>query len=153
MAAFVDANVAIYAAGGDHPYRIVSERVLDLSARSIGSCVSSAEVMQELLNVGLRRNDIARAVRLVTRFDAALHGNMASILREDVLAAASMNVPPRLQARDRLHLAVMARLEVTDMISADRAFDGVDGVRRLDPLLLDTWRNEVFPGPAARQRG
>jgi uncharacterized protein len=38
---------------------------------------------------------------------------------------------PRLSARDALHVAVMRRHEITEIVSFDRGFDAVNGIRRL----------------------
>lgn len=49
----------------------------------------------------------------------------------------------RLSARDLVHLAVMRRLGVKRIISADRGFDGVPGIERLDPARFGEWRDSV----------
>jgi predicted nucleic acid-binding protein len=51
---------------------------------------------------------------------------------------------PRLEARDLIHFAVMRRFGVTRIISADRGFDGVPGIERLDPKRLAEWRDSVI---------
>jgi predicted nucleic acid-binding protein len=39
-----------------------------------------------------------------------------------------------LGANDRLHLGTCASHEIDVVLTADRAFDGVDGIERVDPL-------------------
>ncbi|MFN0147668.1 MAG: type II toxin-antitoxin system VapC family toxin [Dehalococcoidia bacterium] len=143
MAAFVDTNIPTFAGGKPHPLREPCRRVL-ASALTSDVCVSSAEVLQELLNLYSRRGEPARASDAVADFDRILRGRIESVLRDDVLDAARMTGTPRLQARDRVHLAVMARLGITDIISTDSGFDTVPGVRRLDPMAFASWRDEVF---------
>ena len=144
MAALIDANVSIYAAGRPHAYREPSLQVLLLATQSPGSCWTTAEVLQEVYHTYSRRGERDRGRQLVTDLDIAVSGNVAAVLREDVLVAIESALPHSLQARDRVHLAVMARLGITGIISTDRAFDGLDRIRRLDPLRLADWRDEVF---------
>jgi predicted nucleic acid-binding protein len=66
------------------------------------------------------------------------------ILSKDVELAADFSISlPGREARDLIHLAVMHRLGVTQIISADRGFEGIDGIERLDPARLDQWRDSV----------
>jgi uncharacterized protein len=143
MAAFIDTNVPVFAGGKPHPLREPCRQVL-AAALAAAACVSSAEVLQELLNLFLRRGETSRARDAVVDFDRILRGRIEVVTREDVLAAAGMTGPPGLQARDRVHLAVMARLGITDIISTDRGFDAMPGIRRLDPLQFAAWRDQVF---------
>ena len=72
-------------------------------------------------------------------------GRQASpITRDLVMEAVALDVPSSLSGRDRLHLATMRRESVVAIISADRGFDLVPGIRRLDPLHFESWRGEVF---------
>jgi len=63
-----------------------------------------------------------------------------------VLRAASLAASPGLQARDRIHLAVMERLGISRIVSTDRAFDSARGVTRLDPAHFAAWKQTVFLG-------
>ena len=144
MAAFVDANIPIFASGTSHPLKAPCQAIIIALLTRPGTGVSSAEVLQELLHVYLRRGETARARTTVVEFDEVLDARLEPITREDVLRAATGSFPARLQARDRLHLAVMERLGISDIISTDTGFDGVPGFRRLDPMTFASWREEVF---------
>jgi uncharacterized protein len=51
---------------------------------------------------------------------------------EDVeRAKATLHGTPRLSARDALHVAIMRRFEIDEIMSFDTGFDGLPGVRRL----------------------
>jgi predicted nucleic acid-binding protein len=53
---------------------------------------------------------------------------------EDFLLATQLHSQyVALQARDSLHLAIMQRQGIFHIISADRHFDGIPGLIRLDP--------------------
>ena len=73
-----------------------------------------------------------------------MSGRTESIHGSDVEYAASLiEAYPGLQGRDLLHLAVMQRLRVTRIITADAAFDAVEGIERLDPARFEEWRDST----------
>ena len=73
-----------------------------------------------------------------------MEGRIEPLLAEDVLRAAGLAPDyPRLSARDLVHLALMERLGVERMASADAGFDGIAWLARLDPLTLDSWAHTV----------
>lgn len=144
---FVDANLTIYVTGRDHPLREPCLAVFRAIAASPAGCWSSAEVLQELLHVLLRRNETARAAELIGRFASVLGSRIVPLTADDVLWCVSREFPAGLQARDRIHLAVMNRLGITSIVTTDSAFDRQPGVTRLDPLHFPAWRDRVF-GPA-----
>ena len=141
---FVDANVPIYATGADAALAGPSIEILRASRFAPGLCVTDAETLQEILYVMLRRGLRDRGRETIAAFDAAMNGGIEPVLREDVLRAAAYDFPPALQARDRVHVAVMERLGVRRVISADAAYDAVPGIERLDPRTIATWRESVF---------
>ena len=141
---FVDTNIPIYAGGAEHDLRAPCIEVMQLIARHKASFVTDAEVLQEIAHryVALRRWASGRVV--FDGFATLMAGQTAAMLRRDVLsAAATIDTSPRLSARDLVHLAVMRRLGVTRIISADRGFDRVPEVERLDPARLEEWRASV----------
>ncbi len=140
---FIDANVVLYAAGAAHRYKAPCEAVLAVVAREPSPCFTSTEVLQEVLNVYIRRGDRVRATAAIAAMRELLGPKIVSVLPGDVYAAAA-NQQPGLQARDLVHLATMARLGLTRIISTDRAFDGVAGIDRLDPARFAEWRDTVF---------
>ena len=73
-----------------------------------------------------------------------MSGRTESIHGSDVEYAASLiEAYTGLQGRDLLHLAVMQRLRVTRIITADAAFDAVEGIERLDPARFEEWRDST----------
>jgi len=146
-AVFIDSNVVVYAAGRDHPLRAPCIEILALAA-STNSFITSAEVLQEILNIYNRRGELSLGRLLLREFDAAFNARIEPVTREDVLRAAEFDLPPALQARDRVHLAVMERLGVTCIVSADSAYDAAPGIERLDPRTVASWRDSVFADEA-----
>ena len=63
-AVFIDTNVPIYAAGGDHPLKEQCARILRSVAEDPKPFVTDSEVLQELLHryLALRRWELGREV-------------------------------------------------------------------------------------------
>ena len=133
-ATFIDANVPIYAAGREHPYREPCIRVLAAVNDNPEAFVTDAEVFQEIMHHYLQteRRDAGQVV--VESFAAMMQGRVSPVTINDVLAAGHLAKEHRgLSSRDLLHLAVMHRLGVTRVITADTDFDRVPGIIRVDP--------------------
>jgi hypothetical protein len=145
--AFVDTNVIAYALGTPHRYREPCREVLVLAARQRHMFCSSAEVMQELLHIGVRRGDLAYAERGVETISSAC-GMLESVSSDDIVSAIRL-VSPGLEGRDLVHLAVMQRIGCNQIISTDRAFDAAPGITRLDPLDFESWRDRFIDTPPA----
>lgn len=138
---FLDTNVPLYAAGGDHPLKAPCSEALRLVLQYPASFVTSAEVLQEMLHRYLARRAWPAGAPVVRAFADLMEGRVADVTVADVRAAARMaDAAPTttLSSRDLLHLAVMRRLGVGYILSADRGFGQVTDVTRLDPLDLGT---------------
>jgi len=139
---FVDVNVPLYASGKEHPSRGPCQAIIR-SIATTSNAVTSAEMLQEVLHVCLRRGEALRAQAVLDDLVQVFAGRIEPLQARDVLAAASGG-SERLSSRDRIHLAVMQRLGVDRIISTDQSFDGLPEVTRLNPLTFDSWREEVF---------
>lgn len=141
----MDANIFVYATGDDERPKRACLSVIEFAEGRSGSFVTSAEVMQEVFNVALRRNQPGRVAQVLRLIVFAVADNVEPVYGSDVLVAAQLaSANSSLQARDLVHLAVMNRLGITAIVSSDRAFDRVQGIARLDPLVFDSWRSSVF---------
>jgi uncharacterized protein len=141
---FLDANVPIYATGGAHPLKDPCVGVLRLVARHPRSFLTDAEVLQELLHryLALRRWTAGREV--VREFASLMRGRVERLMDVDVLLAADLaGRGLGLSARDLIHWSVMSRAGVEAIVTADRGFDRVSEVRRLDPIALGEWWREA----------
>jgi hypothetical protein len=115
-----------------------------LIAENSEEFVTDAEVLQEIIHVYRARRDWPAGRLAFHRFASVIAGSIASILLEDAVNAARLaDTLTGLSARDLIHLAVMNRLGVTRIITADRAFDGVPGIERFDPARFAAWRESV----------
>ena len=144
-AAFIDTNVPIYAAGRAHPLKEPCAQLLILVAEHPYTFVTDAEVLQELLHryLALRLWPQGRAV--LRGFSTLMEDRIENVQASDVAYAAGLaDGYPELGGRDLLHAAVMQRLGVRRIISADRGFDRLREVERLDPAHLVNWRDSVL---------
>ncbi len=130
---FLDSNVFLYAIGGEGPHREFSRAVLAAVGQGRLDGVTSAEVLQEVLHVRSRRVNIKAATSSV-RAASGLVAEVLPVTHEDVLEACRLlDRHSALGARDALHAAVMKSSAVEVLVSVDRDFDGLPGIKRLDP--------------------
>jgi predicted nucleic acid-binding protein len=128
---FVDSNVPMYLVGPDHPHRTDARRLLDRLAAERERLVTDAEVFQELLH---RYMAISRLSVVQPAFDAlhAVVDHVFPIDETDVMHAKDLvGTHARLSARDAVHVAVMRRHGIDQVLTFDRGFDVVAGLRRL----------------------
>jgi uncharacterized protein len=130
---FLDANIFLYAIGGDGAHREPSRAVLEAVGQGKLDGITSSEVLQEILHVRSRRINVRDAASAV-RAAAGLVADVLPVTREDVLEACRLLVThSALGARDALHAAVMKNAGVHVLVSVDRDFDLVPSLKRLDP--------------------
>ncbi len=128
----IDTNVIIYAAGRAHPLREGAREVLDQVGEGTLQANIDAEVLQEILHVYYARRERTKG------FDAVddlllLFPNPFPIGREEIEAARDlMRAHSFLSARDAIHAAVVQVNELEGMITADRVFDRIKGLKRFD---------------------
>jgi predicted nucleic acid-binding protein len=128
---FVDANVPMYFVGADHPHKVDAQLLIGRLVRERRRLVTSSEVFQEILYrfiVTDRRDKIELAFETLR----GLVEDVLAVEAEDVFTAKDLlYAHPRLSARDALHVAVMRRNEIAQIVSFDRGFDAVSGIERL----------------------
>jgi predicted nucleic acid-binding protein len=136
--ALLDANVPMYAAGQEHPYKEPCVWVMTEVAEGRLAVAIDTEIVQEVLYRygAIQRWDIA-VTMATTLLDLA--PAIYPVLEADARLAIGLFArygPQGLPARDVLHVAVMHNNALTHIISTDAHFDRVEGVTRLDPLEL-----------------
>jgi predicted nucleic acid-binding protein len=128
---FLDANVPMYLVGRPHPHKADAQLVLERLAAERRRLVTSSEVFQEILHRYVstdRRHKIEQAFETLR----GLVDEVLAIKEADVFAAKDLlHAHPRLSARDALHTAVMRRRGITEILSFDRGFDALGGLKRL----------------------
>jgi predicted nucleic acid-binding protein len=130
---FVDTNVLMYAAGGDHPLQGPCREIIDrIGDRSIAA-TTSVEVVQEIvhryLSIGRAEGGLALAEQTMDLFGPVLPITHALMRRVPDLARHY----PVLSARDVIHVATCIHEGISEILSTDRGFDAVREVRRIAP--------------------
>lgn len=125
----IDSNIPMYLVGGAHPNRDRARELLEIAIGRRERLVSDVEAFQEILHryIAIDRRDAIRAAWKTLR---DLADEVFPVELEDIEGARRLVVSSRLTARDALHVAVMKRRGVSDILSFDRDFDGVPGIRR-----------------------
>jgi predicted nucleic acid-binding protein len=130
---FLDTNVFLYAAGGEHPQRSPCQDVLRRVARGEIAATTSSEVVQEILYVltrrGLRHEALQLARNILKMFPAMLEVGS----REMAVACDLLETRSALPPRDAVHAATMLTHQVTAIITADEHFEQVPKLRRVSP--------------------
>lgn len=135
MALFLDANVPMYASGGNHPLKQPAASIIRLVAANSGSFVTDAEVLQEILHRYRSQRLWARGRPIFDDFTQLMSGRIEAVTVDDVKAAADLGERyPDPDARDLIHMAFMMNRGISEVVSADHGFDGVTGIERLDLL-------------------
>lgn len=130
---FVDANILMYAAGGQHPLRRPCRIVVDaIGSRSL-EATTSVEVVQEIVHrylaIGRADGGLELAEETMDLFAPVLPITHALMRRVPDLARRY----PALSARDVIHVATCIHEGIAEIISTDRGFDVVSEVRRIPP--------------------
>ena len=143
-AVFIDANVPIYAAGREHSYKEPCVRILHVLADAPQPFVTDSEVLQEMMHRYLASGRWNLGREVVRAFAEAMRGRVEPVHAEDVILATELaDRHPGVSARDLVHAAVMQRLGVGRVISADTDFDRLERIERLDPAHIEEWEDSI----------
>lgn len=125
----VDSNVPMYLVGGPHSNRERARELLEIAIARRERLVTDAEAFQEILHryLAINRRDAIRAAWKTLR---DLVDEVFPVELEDVDGARRLVASTRLTARDALHVAVMKRRGVAEILTFDSDFDGIQGIRR-----------------------
>ena len=129
----IDANVFIYALGKDHPYKEPCERVLGLVKEGRAEASVDVEMLQEILHYYHSARVLDFGVRALRQIMAAFPNPLAVSASTVDRASGILLEHGQLQARDAVHAAVVLENDLEGIITADRGFEGIPGVKRFDP--------------------
>lgn len=127
----IDSNIPMYLVGADHPHKADAQRLIERAICRGERLVTSAEVLQEILH---RYTAIQRPDAIEPAFNTLLGiaDEVFAIEEQDVRLARDILLGSRrLSSRDALHVAVMRRYGVREIMSFDQGFDGLPGIVRL----------------------
>lgn len=128
----------VYAVGADHPLRNPCREIVRRAGTRNLRGEASVDVLQEFAHQRMRRTgDRAEAVRSARAIAGLcrLHETTPAVALAalDVLATND-----RLTARDATFVALAAALGIAVILTPDKDFDGLDGLRRVDPADTET---------------
>lgn len=128
-----DTNVFVYALGGASPYREPCRSIVEHAAAGRLDGEASADLVQELLHQRMRQTgDRTAAVQTARRVQILCQ--LHDVRESDVnLALWLFGTHRRLTARDATFAAVALNRGIDAILSADRDFDEVPGLERIDP--------------------
>ena len=133
MTYFLDTNIFLYAAGGDHPYRQPCQHILRRVAEAELDATTSSEVVQEVLYVLMRRGLRTQAIALARNILAVFPALLEVGANEMNAACDLLESMPELPPRDAVHAATMLTHEIATIISADTHFDQLAQLKRIAP--------------------
>ena len=131
MMIFVDSNIPMYLVGAPHPHKHEAERLLEAAISAGERLVTDAEVFQEILH---RYSAIQRLDAVSPTFETLLKivDEVFSISLADTQRAREilLSGAERISARDALHVAIMERERVAQIMTFDTGFDHIPQVER-----------------------
>ena len=128
---FIDSIIPMYLVGVAHPHKIDAQRSLEELIVRAERLVTDAEVLQEILHryAAIKRTD---AIQPVYEALLGVVDQVFPIERQDVEKARDILLGATgLSARDAVHLAIMQRFDIREILSFDTGFDGYPGIQRL----------------------
>ena len=132
----IDANIAIYAHGAPHPYRESCRYIMDWLETEAADYAVDAETLQEIRHVYSRRGETNRGIRIAENILRFLPDIIPITTIEITAAIRLLQDAPGIAPRDAVHSAVVMQHGLDGIVSADRDFDRIPGLRRYDPADL-----------------
>jgi len=133
---FLDVNIFMYAAGQPHPYKETCVRILsDVETGKITTVINT-EILQELLYRYTHIELADKGVQLC-RYVLKLPLTVLPVTVADLQLAIELFEQPRqagLTPRDAIHAATLRQNGLCQLLSADKNFDHLDFLQRIDPL-------------------
>jgi predicted nucleic acid-binding protein len=129
-----DTNVLVYALGAPHPYREPCREIVARQGDGHLSGEVTAVVIAEFAHQRLRQVKDRQEATVAARQVGAAFRVHAVDEADTELALDLFARWPSLDAFDALLAATALNRGVDAVLSADRAFDAVEGIDRIDPL-------------------
>ena len=132
---FIDSNVFFYSIIGDSKYgKACSKILLDVSERKIEAFISPL-ILLEVAN-SLRKFRVS-SIRDRIRAIISLPIHVVDLNRLDIYEGVELAERYNLSPYDATHVVVASRIGVQYILSADKDFDKVAEVNRIDPLVYN----------------
>lgn len=133
---FIDTDVLVYAAS-DSPYQAGSAAVVRALGAGTVAAATSTAVIEELWHLELSGR--VPGIEGIAEAAFTLLRPVLAVTDEVVAAAFDLKVSG-VGANDRIHVATCLVHGIPAVLTADRGFDAVPGIRRVDPADLGAVR-------------
>jgi len=129
-----DTTVFVYAAGRPHPYRESCRAILERAREDVKLGATGVGVLHELAHITLRRTGDRGLARARAQQVAAICTEVYECDSRDMDAALDLLVSHgQLDVADAVTTATAINRGIGAILSADRDFDGIPGIERVDP--------------------
>lgn len=129
----LDTNIIMYAVGMSHVCKAPCQAILQKALNNTEVFNIDTELCQELLYVYGRRGERETGVKTVNAL-LKLFPNPLVIDSNVILDTTRlMHKYPKLVARDAIHAAVAIVYDLEGIISVDKVFDEIKGLKRFEP--------------------
>lgn len=129
----IDTNVLMYASGGDHPLRDPSKHIIAQISEGRLKAMTTPEAIQEFAHIFGRRRGRRAATQLAMEFATLLAPLRMTEAEHIEQGLALWQEHEELGAFDAVLAAVALDTKYTTIVSADRAFAVVPGLRHVYP--------------------
>lgn len=133
-AVLIDSTVVLHALGRSEPHRDKARSFLRSVWSGSGRAYASTEMIQEVVFHRMRRADRHQAVAEAREMSRSFI--LLNFDHEVLETALSLIEATHVRGRDAVHVATALAYGIETIASSDPAFDGIPGIRRLDPLTL-----------------
>lgn len=134
-AVLVDASVLVYALGDPDPRREPCRRFLREATQGVGRAYASVEMFQETLHHRMRRTG-RRDISVAEIREAEPMFIVLNFDHEVLERSLELIETTGIRGRDAVHAATALAYGIEKIASTDRAFDGIPGLTRIDPLAV-----------------
>ena len=130
---YIDSNIFFYARIMDKRYGESCSKILRGIFRGEVEAVTSAltpiEVANALRKYGVSTEEVRKSIDAMLSLVLAIYEFERIDIAESIRISEEFDISPY----DAVHIAIMKKADVTRIISADRDFDRVTGIERIDP--------------------
>ncbi|MCD6538873.1 type II toxin-antitoxin system VapC family toxin [Candidatus Bathyarchaeota archaeon] len=96
---------------------------------AVTSALTPIEVANALRKYGVNREDVRNSIDAILSLGMEIYEIDRIDIAESIRISEEFDISPY----DAVHIAIMKKADVTRIISADRDFDRVTGIERIDP--------------------
>jgi len=132
---FIDSNVFFYAKIMDKKYEEACAKILNMIVKGYFKAATSSLAIVELANA-LRKYGLSDEVREVVNAVFSLDISIIQVDPIDVRYATEIFDEFKISPYDCTHAAIMKKAETDKIITADKDFEKITWIKRIDPRKL-----------------